>query len=162
MLKKLGSVKIPSSVRSQVLKLARLSNYRKHIAAWDVHQLDTHRIKNTGAIGVQYWESIWSHLQPLLPVFGTSFRGQEHSLLYFRSVEEHTDEWPNLLLGGRRYRPVFFHIVLAGRAVVKTGKSSLAIETGDVFVIDMNKPHEVTSGSLCATACLTYPKIAFT
>jgi hypothetical protein len=158
MLKKLASLQLSRDIQKTCRELAALNNLERQFERREVVQLDDERIKHIGAAAVALWHELWSALEPLVPVLGNGFKGAERSLLHFRSVTKHDDEWQDVLVNGRWLKPAFLHIVLDGHTKVHVGRVSEVFRLGDVFAMDMNKMHWVSSHSLCATACLTYPK----
>lgn len=80
------------------------------------------------------------------------------AILLFRDVEKHSDDWPHIRYNQRYVAPAFVHLVIHGTAKLTVGNRTLQVRPGDVFAMDMNKPHSVDSRSLCITVCVTVPR----
>lgn len=80
----------------------------------------------------------------------------EVSVLVFKDVELHHDDWQDQYFNGRPYAPIFFHTVLSGGGKLRVGKNEYEIKRGDVFGMNPNVKHAFKSnGGLCITACIT-------
>lgn len=103
-------------------------------------------------------------LDTLLPYAG-GLSTKEPCVLLFRDVEEHTDEMASMYRGYRRYVGAFLHVVLHGSATVTCGartsrtRKVWTMRKGDVFAMDVTKPHAVTSKRACVTACFVVPRV---
>ncbi len=82
--------------------------------------------------------------------------------LAFRDVVKHNDDWEQVRYKKRDVAPAFWHVVLKGRATIKMGRKKLDVKKGDVFVMNPNIDHEVTSSSFCTTLVTTVPKLLYT
>ena len=85
----------------------------------------------------------------------------QESLLIYRKVGAHSDEWDDVRYKKRFVAPAFLHVVLSGRCDIRAGQKALSVKRGDVFLLNPNVQHEVVSSTLCMTYCLDVPAAAF-
>lgn len=84
--------------------------------------------------------------------------GGEASVLEYRSVGEHDDDWSTVLDSRKNWvAPGFLHVVLSGSCVVRCGRVKRAFKRGDVFLLNPNARHEVPSKTLCMTYTVVVP-----
>jgi hypothetical protein len=81
-------------------------------------------------------------------------------ILIYRKVPEHKDDWEKVFYKNHRVAPAFLHVVLKGRCDIRVGKNKASFKRGDVFLMDPNVLHEVTSSSLCVTYVSAMPMAA--
>lgn len=82
--------------------------------------------------------------------------GEPASVLSYRSVEIHNDDWDSLQDARKRLvAPGFLHVVLSGQCVVRSGTKIGHYSRGDVFLLNPNVLHEVPS----KTHCMTYTEV---
>ena len=86
----------------------------------------------------------------------------QESLLIYKKVGEHVDDldWGKTEYKNRRVSTAFMHVVLHGSCEIKSGSKILRVKKGDVFLLNPNAMHEVTSSTLCMTYCLDVPAVA--
>lgn len=92
----------------------------------------------------------------LAKIFGISST-QEGSLLAFKKVDPHDDDWNPVRSGYRYVAPGFLHVVLSGSCDLVVCSKRDSFKRGDVFLMNPNVTHEVTSKTLCMTYCWTVP-----
>jgi hypothetical protein len=81
-------------------------------------------------------------------------------ILIYRKVPEHKDDWEKVRYKNHMVAPAFLHVVLKGRCDIRVGKKKASFKRGDVFLMDPNVLHEVTSSSLCVTYVSAVPMAA--
>ena len=81
-------------------------------------------------------------------------------ILIYRKVPEHKDDWDKVFYKNHRVAPAFLHVVLKGRCDIRVGKTRASFKRGDVFLMNPNVLHEVTSRSLCVTYVSAVPMAA--
>ena len=81
-------------------------------------------------------------------------------ILIYRKVPEHKDDWEKVRYKNHMVAPAFLHVVLKGRCEIRVGKKKASFKRGDVFLMDPNVLHEVTSSSLCVTYVSAVPMAA--
>lgn len=85
-------------------------------------------------------------------------RGLEVCVLAYKAVGEHDDDWDKVQdTRGKWVAPAFLHVVLSGRCTLRVGAVSMDMCRGDVFLMNPNIKHEVTSKSLCMTYTIVVP-----
>lgn len=84
----------------------------------------------------------------------------QESLLIYKKVGEHIDDWGKTKYKNRLVSTAFLHVVLHGSCEIKSGSKMLMVKKGDVFLLNPNAMHEVTSSTLCMTYCLDVPAVA--
>ena len=152
MLKKIGTMKIPRKTSALVNNWVVPEDVERRIATngRDVHESDDLDLQALGLGGL-----------PKEIPFPEHHNGAPQ-LLAFRTVEKHEDGWGRMQYNGRLVAPAFWHVVLKGRATIKMGRKKLDVKKGDVFVMNPNIDHEVTSSSFCTTLVTTVPKLLYT
>jgi hypothetical protein len=78
-------------------------------------------------------------------------------ILIYRKVPEHKDDWEKVFYKNNRVAPAFLHVVIKGRCDIRVGKTRASFKRGDVFLMNPNVLHEVTSSSLCVTYVSAVP-----
>lgn len=100
----------------------------------------------------------------LRQAFGKNVLGRRYpselevSILAYKAVEEHDDDWGKVHdTRGKLVAPAFLHVVLSGTCTLRVGTVSMVMCRGDVFLMNPNIKHEVTSKSLCMTYVIVVP-----
>jgi hypothetical protein len=152
MLKKIGTMKISRKTSSLVNAWIKADDVERKIATngRDVQEIDDERLQFIGLGGLPKEIS--------LPEYNKG----DAMFLAFRSVEKHNDDWQLTRYKRRDVPPAFWHVVLKGRATIHTWSSKIKVKKGDIFVMDPNIDHEVTSSSFCTTLVTTVPKVLYT
>lgn len=81
----------------------------------------------------------------------------DSSVLGYRNVDTHDDDWGEVRFNRRWVAPGFLHVVIAGSATVTVGKKSVRVKRGDVFLMNPNVPHSVKARRKCVSVCYTVP-----
>lgn len=152
MLKKIGTMKIPRKTSALVNAWIKADDVERKIATngRDVQEIDDERLQFIG-LGA---------LPKEIPL--PEYNKGDAMFLAFRSVEKHNDDWQLTRYKRRDVFPALWHVVLKGRATIKMGRKKLEVKKGDIFVMDPNIDHEVTSSSFCTTLVTTVPKLLYT
>ena len=141
-LKKLGKIPLPKGIASRYLDMI---NKRAIV----IRQLSQQNISDVDK------EELSSRLEKHVGI--KTYEYDESSLLAYRRVSEHSDDWNLVRHNNRMVSPGFVHVVLSGSCDLRVGKSHQTFKRGDVFIMNPNVPHEVTSRTLCMTYCWTVP-----
>ena len=84
--------------------------------------------------------------------------GVEGSVLAYKEVGEHNDDWHTVQDARKNWvAPGFLHVVLSGSCVLRCGGVTRSFKRGDVFLLNPNVAHEVTSKTLCVTYTVVVP-----
>lgn len=105
--------------------------------------------------------AIKARLTKLLGVDMSTDFDREDSLLAYRSVEPHDDDWRRVRVLGKDYAPAFLHVVLQGSFELRVGTVRATFRRGDVFYLNPNVTHEVRAKRLCMSYCFTRPSLDF-
>lgn len=84
----------------------------------------------------------------------------EQSILAFKAVETHQDDWDDIRCGRNLVKPGFLQVVLQGSFDLLVGSRQMTFKKGDVFLLNPNVKHCVPSKKFAITACFTVPAIA--
>ena len=129
----------------QRLKLQSLRH--KGVLQIEMHDADADQMASR--LRQAFGKNILGYLYP---------RGLEISVLAYKSVEEHDDDWGKVQdTRGKLVDPAFLHVVLSGRCTLRVSTVSMDMCRGDVFLMNPNIKHEVTSKSLCMTYAIVVP-----
>ena len=116
-----------------------------------------------GEIESEVAELVLGRMEHLLgrPIHAKS---SDTGYLAFRQVDRHKDDWPHVRFNenGPRKAAGFLHVCIGGHATIKSGKKVLTVKRGDVFSLNPNAWHSVTSETLCVTICFTTPRAELT
>ena len=139
-LKKAGTMPLPRGIAKRYIHNINKKTMRR----WSISQQDLHE------------EDALDLGERLAKNFGIS-NTQEGSLLAFKKVEPHDDDWGSVRSGSKYVAPGFIHVVLSGSCDLVVGNKRDSFKRGDVFLMNPNVTHEVTSKTLCMTYCWTVP-----
>lgn len=138
----IGRITLPRGIGARgMATLNRLSLRSTHISQDDAPHEDEQKLKTklTAIIG---------DLTNIMTSTG---------ILIYRKVPEHKDDWGKVFYKNHRVAPAFLHVVIKGRCDIRVGKTRASFKRGDVFLMDPNVLHEVTSSSLCVTYVSAVP-----
>ena len=145
-LQHLGKVSLPRGVAASGLKTLNKTALR-------IREL------SQGELDAGFSETIKKRLRSMV---GDALNWvSQESLLIYRKVGRHSDDWPKTRYKKKWVATAFLHVVLSGRCDIKAGNKTLSVKRGDVFLLNPNTQHEVTSSTLCMTYCLDVPAAAF-
>lgn len=142
-LRYVGHMRVPRQITDKYSTILARSSYRS-LELRQAYINDTDRL------------AMWCLLSSLLGDGMPS--GVEASVLEYRQVGEHDDDWSTVLDSRNNWvEPGFLHLVLSGSCVVRCGKTERAFKRGDVFLLNPNVPHEVPSKTRCMTYTVVVP-----
>ena len=145
-LQHLGKVSLPRGVAASGLKTLNKTALR-------IREL------SQGELDAGFSETIKKRLRSMA---GDALNwASQESLLIYRKVGRRSDDWPKTRYKKKWVATAFLHVVLSGRCDINAGNKTLSVKRGDVFLLNPNTQHEVTSSTLCMTYCLDVPAAAF-
>lgn len=157
---KLGKISVPTNNNFKRELRGIIDRYDYYVKQREVHTISIAR-DNTSELTIhQYYEAptVHKYLEDMAG-YGNGF---EDSLLLFRNVHEHEDDWPDLRYLGKNRSPGFLHIVLNGSFTLVSGRTKIDLEVGDVFLLNPNKTHSVINSKVNKTRNKYHTNVTFT
>lgn len=139
----IGRIKVPRGF---------VGKYRVMLDRFSMKNLELRQVHIEDAGRLEMWNLLSGSFGNRVP------QGVDASVLEYRSVGQHNDDWSTVLDAQKRWvAPGFLHVVLSGSCVVRCGGVTHAFKRGDVFLLNPNVAHEVTSKTLCMTYTVVVP-----